>query len=204
MPSSSAPGTKRRVVVQHGRHDAGRAVGGRGDHAAAGGVLLVDRQRVQVDPVQHGQRIAQRGLGPARQLGDTAGGARRRTSSPPGRMPSRCGSRARRSPPWPRQIASRPARISSALAPGLLVGQHQLGDAEAVRAAEREQLGRRSRTVGQHGVLAAIAAGRPASRLAHDEAAADRVVVFQRAARRRPASRAREAHAVGVAGSVSR
>ena len=48
------------VVVQHGRDDAGGAVGGRGDDAPAGGVLLVDRQREQVDPVHDGERIARR------------------------------------------------------------------------------------------------------------------------------------------------
>jgi hypothetical protein len=52
------------VVVQHGRDDAGGAVGGRGDDAAAGGVFLVDGQCVEIDPVEDRQRIAQVGLGP--------------------------------------------------------------------------------------------------------------------------------------------
>ena len=46
-----------RVVVQHRRHDAGRPVGRGGDHAAAGGVLLVDRERVEIDPVHHVERV---------------------------------------------------------------------------------------------------------------------------------------------------
>jgi len=48
---ADAPGTKPVVVVQHGRDDAGRAVGRRGDDAAAGRILLVDRERVQRHPV---------------------------------------------------------------------------------------------------------------------------------------------------------
>jgi hypothetical protein len=54
--------------VQHCWDDAGRAIGGRGDDAATGGVFLVHRQRVQVHPVQHLQRVAQRGLGVAGQV----------------------------------------------------------------------------------------------------------------------------------------
>ncbi len=48
--------------MQHGRDDPCCAVGGRGDHTAAVGVFFVDRQRVQIDPVEHRQRIAQRGF----------------------------------------------------------------------------------------------------------------------------------------------
>ena len=59
-PRVGGAGHEARVVVQHRRHDAGGAVGRRGDDAAAGGVFLVDRQRVQVDPVEHLQRVAQR------------------------------------------------------------------------------------------------------------------------------------------------
>ena len=39
------------VIVQYGWDDTGGAVGGSGDHAPASGVLFVDRERVQVDPV---------------------------------------------------------------------------------------------------------------------------------------------------------
>ena len=42
----------------------GGAVGRRGDHLAAGRILLVDRERPEIDPVDHGQRILQRPLGP--------------------------------------------------------------------------------------------------------------------------------------------
>ena len=57
-----SPSDRSAVVVHDGRDDAGGAVGRRGDDAAAGGVLLVDRERVQVDPVEDRQRIAQRGF----------------------------------------------------------------------------------------------------------------------------------------------
>src|SRR5690554_5178765 len=57
------------VVVQHRGDDAGRAVGGGGDDPATGGVLFVDRERVEVDPVERGQRVAQRGLGAGGQFG---------------------------------------------------------------------------------------------------------------------------------------
>ena len=63
------------VVVQDGGHDAGGAVGRGGDHPAAGGVLLVDRQGVEGHPVHRAERVglvrmvlqlgAQRGRAPA-------------------------------------------------------------------------------------------------------------------------------------------
>ena len=56
-------GDEARVVMQHRRHDAGGAIGGRRDHAPAGGVFLIHRQRVEIHPVQHDQRIAQCRLG---------------------------------------------------------------------------------------------------------------------------------------------
>ena len=52
-------GDETHVVMQHRRDDSGCTIGGRGDHASAVGVFFVDRQGVQVDPVQHRQRIAQ-------------------------------------------------------------------------------------------------------------------------------------------------
>ncbi|MNV32246.1 hypothetical protein D3C71_1235770 [compost metagenome] len=44
---------KSHVVMQHGGNDSGRAVGWRGDHASTVGIFFVDRQGVQVDPIQH-------------------------------------------------------------------------------------------------------------------------------------------------------
>ncbi|CRQ25071.1 hypothetical protein PAERUG_E16_London_17_VIM_2_04_14_00120 [Pseudomonas aeruginosa] len=54
--------------MQHRRNDPRRAVGRRGHHAAAAGVLLVHRQGVEVDPVEHAEGIAQAGLRPLAQL----------------------------------------------------------------------------------------------------------------------------------------
>ena len=51
QPSGVAPGAMVAVIAQHGGHDAGRAVGRRGDDAAAGGVLLVDRHRIDADEI---------------------------------------------------------------------------------------------------------------------------------------------------------
>src|SRR5690606_40273564 len=51
------------VVVEDRRDDAGGAVGRGGHHAPARGVLLVDRQCEQVDPVQCGQRVGIVGAG---------------------------------------------------------------------------------------------------------------------------------------------
>ena len=63
------------VVVQHGGHDAGGAVGGCSDHAAADGVFFIDGQRVEIDPVERGERVAHAGFGGARQLAVQTGRA---------------------------------------------------------------------------------------------------------------------------------
>ena len=96
-------GHELRVVVQHRGHDAGRAVGGRGDHPPAGGVLLVDGEREQVHPVERGQRVdvavvgqqraVQRGgsalhVQPAGQLALVAAAALRRSRASPARSPA--------------------------------------------------------------------------------------------------------------------
>ena len=78
------------VIVQHGRDDAGRAVGRRRDHAAAGGVFLVDGHGVQVDPVHHRQRIRQRALGALGQVAVQLGGAATHPQRP-GSSPSASG-----------------------------------------------------------------------------------------------------------------
>ena len=43
--------------MQHGGNDAGCSVGGCRDHPAAGGVLLVDGERIEIDPVHHEQGV---------------------------------------------------------------------------------------------------------------------------------------------------
>ena len=50
-------GMEMQPVAQHRRHDAGRAVGRRGDDAAAAGILLVDRHGVDRQPVIGEQRV---------------------------------------------------------------------------------------------------------------------------------------------------
>ncbi|MNS64103.1 hypothetical protein D3C72_972190 [compost metagenome] len=44
---------KTHVVMQHRWNDPRRAVGGGSDHTSAIGVFFVDRQSVEVDPVEH-------------------------------------------------------------------------------------------------------------------------------------------------------
>ena len=46
------------VIGEYRRNDAAGAVGRRGHHATAGGVLFIDRQREHVDPVNDVHRIA--------------------------------------------------------------------------------------------------------------------------------------------------
>jgi len=48
--------------VEDGGNDAGRAVSGGGDDAAAGGILLVDGEGVEVDPVEDGEGIGEGGF----------------------------------------------------------------------------------------------------------------------------------------------
>ena len=105
-------GHEPRVVVQDRGDDPGGAVGRRGDHPPAGGVLLVDGQGVEVDPVQRAQRVAAVVDRPAR-LARSAG-ARRRTFSPPGSTPVDSQPFATHSCITD-QMCSRPARICSSV-----------------------------------------------------------------------------------------
>ena len=74
------------VVVQHGRDDAGGAVGRGGDDPAAGGVLLVDGHRVERDPLHRArQRVA---LGP-QLAGASVGGPAAHLAGRRAAMPSR-------------------------------------------------------------------------------------------------------------------
>ena len=71
-------------VVQYRRDDAGRAVGGRGDDASAGGVLLVDGQGDEVDPILGELRFPCGGL--RRPVARCHWCARRRTCSATGQI----------------------------------------------------------------------------------------------------------------------
>jgi hypothetical protein len=75
------------IVAQDRRHDAGGAVGRRGDDAAAGGILLVHRERPEIDPVEHRQRVLQRALGALHQQAVERGRAALHLEAA-GRMPS--------------------------------------------------------------------------------------------------------------------
>jgi len=95
--------------MQHGRDDAGRAIGRRRHHLTAGRILFVDRQRKYIDPIEsmHGaRRVAAQEL--AMELG-----ARRRT---PARRQQALGLEAAAHAilhdlPYPHE----PARISASL-----------------------------------------------------------------------------------------
>ncbi len=91
-PAYSGPGVavhladKLVIVGQHRRHDTAGAVGWRGHHPAAGGVLFVHRRGEHIDPVDHRHRIAVGGV-PLTSIRRSAA-ARRGTRSLPGRTPS--------------------------------------------------------------------------------------------------------------------
>jgi len=54
--------------MEHGRDDASRPVGRGRDHPPPCRILLVDRHGIESDPVDHGERVAQTGLGFVEQL----------------------------------------------------------------------------------------------------------------------------------------
>ena len=126
------------VVMQHRRHDAGRAVRRRGDDASAGGVLLVHRQRIEVHPVEHDELVAQRGFGVRGELavqlrraplhlvaaGQHAFGGAAATDAVLHHVPDLQQTRIDR-------------RV---VAPVSLVDAHHAGDAELLLATQREQL----------------------------------------------------------------
>ena len=131
-------GDKAHVVMQHRRHNPGRTVGGRGDHAPAVGVFFVDRQRVQVDPIEYRQRVAQGRLRVLAQLAMQGGG-------------TTLDLQASRQDPF---IAT--ASVHTVLhhlpdlqqavagfgfgAPGTFIGQHHLADGQPVGGAMTEQV----------------------------------------------------------------
>ena len=101
------------------------AVGGRGDHATARRVLLVDRERVELGPLHgpEGVGAVVGGLEGLEEAGRPAAHFR-----PPGRVPLARTPRSN-TPASPSRCAA--ARRGPLLgAPGQLVGQHQLADAE--------------------------------------------------------------------------
>src|SRR6266545_4460595 len=159
------------VVVQHRRDDAGRAVGGCGDHPAARGVLLVDREREQRHPVHHPQRI--RGVGVCHHPLVEAGRAPLHLQTP---REYAVGVTAvlhalLHHRPDPQQAAAY-LRLG---APRGLVGEHQPGDRQARTVGVFQQLSTGFERVPDRGVvlLDPVRAGRL---LVHHEPAADGVV----------------------------
>ncbi len=124
------------VVVQDGRHDAGGAVGRRGDHAAARGVLLVHRQRVEGHPLHRPQRVGVVAVG--LQLGAQRGGA-------PADLEA-AGKHAGGAGPALDALLHHRPDVQQTLAdlglaaPGELVGEHDVADPQPGLARVRQQL----------------------------------------------------------------
>ncbi len=202
----AGPGNETRVVVQHRRHHPGRAVGGRRDHAAAGGVLLAHGHGVEVDPVEHGQRVAQRFLGPRAQALVQRRGAPRQVQ------------RARQLPPARTAPAhggghglpdvQQAAPYLGGAVPVLFVGQGEGRHRQARGLAVRQQLGAGAVGVGQAGA-GAQGVGRglvghvehARAVFVHHEATADRVVHAPQQGRA-VRTKGMELHAVGVVGQA--
>src|SRR5262249_40203218 len=108
---------ERDVIVEHRRDDPGRTVGGGGDYPPAGGVLLVDGERVERDPF-HGIERVGRVAGAFQRLVQAPGPAP--DLQPAGQHPVRLAARPPAAGPPASahscitcQIRSRPARISA-------------------------------------------------------------------------------------------
>ncbi len=187
------------VVLQHRGNDAGRPVGRRGHHPAAGGVLFVDRQGPQVDPVDDHQRVGRRRARSALSLRD------KRRRAPLHLEPAGENALALAAPLHAgvhRRGDLQQARAHLGLgAQRLLVLEHQRGDGEPVRARTGPAARRRSRT----GRDSAIGGARRhllhrVALLVDHEAAAHRVVDLLQ--QQRVATVGREAHAVAEQGQL--
>ena len=158
-------------VVQHRRHDPGGPVGRGGDHPAAGGVLLVDRERPQRHPVHHAR--AGRARGSLAELRVQVGCA------PPHPQPAGQGAfggaaagHALGHHPPDRQQSGPHLGLG---APGALVGEHHVADRPAGCRAGGEQFGAGAERIGHGGRIRRSA--RPAGAVVvQHEPAADRVV----------------------------
>ncbi|MCY1532542.1 hypothetical protein D9M68_678240 [compost metagenome] len=163
--------------MQHGRDNAGRAVGRRRDYPAAGRVFLVDRHRVQVHPVHDRQGIGQRALGALRQVAVEFGRAAAHAQG------------AGQFAVSFRVIDAAAARYAvlhnlpdavqagvhlGLVAPGQLVLHHELGDRQPAVAAHGQQFAAHPERIGQLVMRGDDLAVRCARR--HDEAAAHRQV----------------------------
>ena len=180
----------------------GGAVGRRGDDPAAGGVLLVDRQRVEGDPVHHAQRVGRRAsLGSRRRRGAGAA-ARRRTLQAAGQHARRCRMPRSTHSCITAQMCSSPARTSSSVRQASSLASMTLADRQPRLAAAAPAARRRCGTGTAPGSRPARRGRRRAS-LVDDEPAADRVVgALGRSVGAVGVERG-EAHAVGVERAAS-
>ena len=164
------------VIVQHGGDDAGGAVGGGGHHPATGGILLVDGQGKQVDPLHHHQGILVE-VGLATELAIEGRGAALHLE-PPRQHPlapaTALDTALHRLP----DLAQARLYLGFA-AKHLLIGQHQSRDGEAALLAVGQQLGPALEGVGNGvgGIEAGgLFPGVGEVALLYDEAATDGVV----------------------------
>ncbi len=164
-----AAGREVHVVVQHCRDDAGGAVRRGGDDAAARGVLLVDRHRVEGDPLHRvGLRVA---LG-AQLAGGVRGTAADLEAAGQDALARHAAGDARLHGAPDAEQAGADLLLR---APGAFVLQHQRGDRQAGVAGEAQQFVAGTEGVLEDGVVEddpVLADGV----LVDDEAAADRVV----------------------------
>jgi len=163
------------VVVQHGGNDAGRAIGGGRDHAAASGVLFIDGQRKQIDPVHHVQRVGRCAVG--LQLAIEPGCASGHAKAARQGAFLRAAARHAVLHHLPDVQQAGVCRLIAA--PMLLIAPHDLSNADAMRARLCQQFGPAVEGQGQHGWVwrdRGLTPGVVGRRLAEHEAAAHRVV----------------------------
>ncbi|MNH10286.1 hypothetical protein D3C79_697600 [compost metagenome] len=184
------------VVVQNGRDDTGRAVGWRGDHAPTVGVLFVHCEGVEVDPVEHRQRIAQARFRVTAELA-----VQRRCPTldlEPTRQNAFMLAAGFDTVLHHLPDAQQPGTGLGLGAPGRFVGEHHLADRQLLRNAMAEQFPGGFERVGQHRVVfddAVMACGI----FIDHEAAAHRVVLAAADLQSGLVEGAKD-HAVGVVG----
>jgi hypothetical protein len=197
-PTSPWQPTDEAVVIgDHRRDHTGGAVGRRGHDAAACGVLLVDRQRIEVDPVEDRKLVLERAFRPRDQVAIDARGAAL-YAEPTGQDPvlaaAAFDTALHRAPDRAQALA----RLVLA-APCLLVFEHDFGDRQAGALADSEQVFGRFEGMGQNNVGARLLSRPIGLVVAEHEPAADRIVdLFEQD--RTGGVACREALAVGMLG----
>ena len=163
--------------MQHGGDDARCAIGGGRHDAATGCVFFIYRQCIEVDPVQHLQRVAQRGLGV---LAQGAEQRRRAAFDLEAAGQHAFGSTTPLNAVLHDLPNTQQARVDLGIgAPMLLVLAHDLRDAQAMLLCQYQQRVATRKGQGQHGGVGRdhlLAAAVGSHLVADDEAATDRVV----------------------------